>query len=152
MNELQIFFRGHEYKQCDFTVFGDVVGKGRPRFSTRNGFPQAYTPKKTADYEKQIKSAYLEKYKPMMFESGAIFLEVDVTIGVPKSESKKKKEHLIEFEEPTKKPDIDNILKIVMDALNGIAYTDDSQITHVVIHKRYGWESLITIRMWEEKR
>lgn len=136
---------------CDFTVFGEVVGKGRPRFSTRNGFPQAYTPKKTSDYEKQIKSAYLEKYQPMMFESGAVGLVVLACIGVPKSASKKKKEHLIDYELPTKKPDADNIIKVVMDALNGLAYTDDSQIVNVFIRKRYGRESFIEVHLWEVK-
>ena len=136
---------------CDFTVFGEVVGKGRPRFSTRNGFPQAYTPKKTADYEKQIKSAYLEKYQPMMFESGAVGLIILACIGVPKSASKKKQEYLIDYELPTKKPDADNIIKVVMDALNGLAYTDDSQITYISFRKRYSKEPFMEIHLWEVK-
>ena len=146
--EIKNFFRDHKSKICDLTVFGEVVGKGRPRFSTRNGYPHAYTPKKTADYEKQIKCAYLEKYKPMMFEDEALQMRVDAYFKVPESASKKKKEKLLNEEYPTKKPDIDNILKSIADALNGLAYKDDSQIVRVHVDKHWDKENKVEISIF----
>ena len=151
MNDIKHFFRGHENQICELTVFGEIVGKGRPRFSTRNGYPQAYTPKKTADYEKLIKIAYLEKYQPMIFEDDALQMRIDAYFKVPESASKKKKEKLINEEYPTKKPDIDNILKSIADALNGLAYKDDSQIVRVIVNKHWDNENKVEIAIFNAK-
>ena len=59
----------------------------------------------------------------------------------PKSASKRKKVEMLEGKiYPTKKPDIDNILKVVLDALNGLAYRDDSQVISCTVLKTYGEE------------
>lgn len=116
----------------EFTVDGEPVGKGRPRF-TRNG--HAYTPEKTADYEQLVKLYFRNKYpdfKPF---------EKDIPLSViiyahfpyPKNAGKIKRMYMI----PTKKPDSDNIAKIICDSLNGLAYHDDSQIVELTVHKKY---------------
>lgn len=120
----------------EFTVFREPQGKARPRF-TREG--RAYTPKKTANYERFVREIFLECYprwsKP---------LETDLKITVlaffepAESYSKKKKADCLEgLIRPHKKPDVDNIAKVVLDALNGLVYADDKQVTDLRVRKRY---------------
>lgn len=69
---------------------------------------------------------------------------------VPESHIKKQKEReLRNFVLPTKKPDIDNILKIIMDGLNGVAYHDDKQVVEVTIRKRYSSEPRVEVVLME---
>ena len=49
----------------------------------------------------------------------------------------------------TKKPDIDNIVKIVLDSMNRIAFKDDNQITKLEVEKKYGIEDKIQIKIEE---
>ena len=65
-------------------------------------------------------------------------LELNLYFPIPKSTRKKDVPAMRTGEiRPTKRPDLDNILKAVSDALNGIAYKDDSQIVAAVIQKFY---------------
>lgn len=50
---------------------------------------------------------------------------------------------------PTKKPDIDNIVKIVLDAMNELAFKDDTQITKLEVEKIYGIEEKLQIKIEE---
>lgn len=118
-----------------FTIPGEPYGKGRPRF-TKTG--RIYTPKKTADYERIVKREYLSQAKAQKLE-GAISATIKATCTVAKSETKKNR--LLKLAGkifPTKKPDCDNIAKTVLDALNTIAYKDDSQVVELHVYKRYG--------------
>lgn len=107
-----------------FKVVGKVIGKARPRV-TRHG---TYTPKPTRDYEDLIRSAYIESCGEML--EGELSMRIDVHRKLPKSRPKK-----ITSEPDTFKPDNSNIQKAVEDALNGIAYRDDNQITLTVCEK-----------------
>ena len=110
-----------------FIVPGEPVAKGRPRF-TKSG--HAYTPKKTASYENLVRLMYAEKYKGLSFRDDAqLICVIKAYMSVPKSKPKKyKADALSDRIRPTKRPDTDNIIKIVQDALNGVAYHDDAQI------------------------
>lgn len=130
-----------------FTVSGKPVGKERPRF-TRNG--HTYTPAKTRAAEEAVQWAYKAKYGETKFEKGIpIRIEILSFFQIPKSDSKAIKELKIQGGiKPTKKPDVDNIAKLICDALNGIAYDDDSQIVELYIKKCYtkcAPESLVSI-------
>lgn len=120
-----------------FIVPGECVPKQRPRFTTFRGHAQAYTPKKTLDYEKKVKNCYLKEYPyGMAFESEPVEIILNVYIAIPKSVSKKKRTEMLLNESPTKKNgDVDNYLKSVCDALNGVAYTDDCQIVTATVNK-----------------
>ena len=112
-----------------FTIPGEPTGKGRPRV-TKWG---CHTPEKTVLYENLIKTAYNGEML-----KGEISICVKAFYQIPKSASKKKREEMLAGEiRPTKKPDCDNVLKIIADALNGIAYHDDSQIVLATIWKEY---------------
>lgn len=106
-----------------FAVYGKPQGKARPRF-TRNG--HAYTPPNTVDYEKQIKQAYISAGGQLISDTAPIL--ICITAEFKKAKSNK-------MQTPTLKPDTDNIAKIVCDALNGIAYHDDKQITSLTVDK-----------------
>lgn len=114
-----------EAKRVEFTVPGEVMGKPRPRFA-RNG--RVYTPKKCVQYEKLIAAMYRETgCEPFC---GPIMVKVDTYRALPKSRPKK-----ATTEPDTYKPDADNVLKVVLDALNGVAYRDDSQVVVVQMTK-----------------
>lgn len=115
-----------------FTISGVPVGKGRPRFG--NG--HAYTPQKTADYEELVVWEY--KRQCGKFYEGAVVLMIFAYYPIPKSATKKNIEKMLNgIIRPTVKPDCDNVVKVIADSLNGIAYKDDSQIAELRIDKYY---------------
>lgn len=133
-----------------FKVDGEPVGKGRPKFSRRGDYVHAYTPKKTSDYEEKIKYEFLASNceRVPVYDKG-IPIKVDMTIalGIPKSYSKTKREKCrLGLIAPTKKPDVDNVLKM-LDALNGLAWHDDSQIVEVRAEKIYAEEPYLEVRI-----
>ena len=119
-----------------FIIPGTPVAKGRPRL----GKFGTYTPKKTVQYENLVQLAYMEQVN-MPPTDKALDMEIKLYFPIPKSYTKKKKEDIsagkLKF---TKKPDLDNCMKTICDALNGIAYIDDSQIYQVAIYKAYAVE------------
>jgi Holliday junction resolvase RusA-like endonuclease len=119
----------------EFEILAEPYGKGRPRF-TRGG--HAYTPEKTRAYEKLVQDEYIRQTGGGMYE-GPMEVFIKATCRVPKSGTKKDRERKLQgFILPTKKPDCDNIAKTILDALNGIAYKDDSQIVSLHVYKVYG--------------
>jgi Holliday junction resolvase RusA-like endonuclease len=121
-----------------FTVEGIPVGKGRPKFARRGNFVTAYTPKKTVDYESTVKAAGQSAMGSSEPLETPISLYLYVRVPIPASYSKKAKEACLSgLQKPTKKPDLDNILKAISDALNGICYKDDSQIVNIHVSKVY---------------
>lgn len=138
-----------------FVVPGEVVGKGRPRFSTVNGYGRAYTPKKTLSYEKSVRAAYLEEYPTGLLtwqDKEPLEMIVNAYFEIPKSASKKAKQKMLLEQFPTKKPDADNIIKSIADALNGIVYADDSQIVQATVNKWWSEESKAEIIIREVSR
>lgn len=129
-------------------VNGQPKGKARPRFSTKNCI-RAYTDKGTKDYENLVKKEYLKKYNNCMYGK-AIRMQVNAFFRIPISTSKKNRE-LMELEKTycIKKPDVDNIIKIIADALNNVAYIDDSQICEVTCVKKYSKNPRVEIILSE---
>lgn len=123
-------------RELYFIVPGPVVPKGRPRFTSTG---RTYTPKKTHDYESKVKLSYLREYPAgMAFKDEPIEIVLNVYMEIPKSVSKKKRDHMLLHEYPTQhKGDADNFLKSIADALNGVAYTDDCQICVAVVNKMW---------------
>lgn len=120
----------------DFIVDGKPQGKQRPRFSRIS--KTVYTPNKTAKYEKQIAKAYTDAGGKCIPAECYVSVSVSAFFPVPKSYSKKKREDCLERRlRPDKKPDMDNILKVVLDALNEVAYVDDKQVVELIGRKYY---------------
>ena len=133
---------------CDFEIEGKPVGKGRPRFRRIGNFVQTYTPTATADYEKLVRLRFQNAggvitEKPVRVEITAFF-------APPKSARKKQKaEMLANLILPMKKPDADNIAKIILDALNKIAYKDDSQVIELSVKKLYSEVARVSVHIEE---
>ena len=119
-----------------FFVLGKPKGKGRPRFG--NG--HSYTDAQTRAYEYQIANSYRRVAHGHRFPDD-VFIRVKIQqrMPVPKSASKRKQADMLEGKiYPSAKPDLDNVIKAVLDALNGVAYKDDSRVVGIHSCKVYG--------------
>lgn len=127
----------------EFTIPGAPIGKARPVI-TKNG---AFTPKKTASYENLVKLAY-----PGGITENAVEVSIRAFYQVPKSKSKSQRERMLAGGVwPMKKPDCDNIAKVILDALNGIAYLDDRQVVRLSVEKRYSANPRVEVCLREAK-
>lgn len=139
--------------QVIVTIECDAIGKGRPKFSTVGGYPKAYTPKKTKQQEELIKYEFIRQAGPNYTNRECpVYVSIEVGYRIPKSTSKKKTAEMLEnYDIVLKKPDLDNVVKLILDALNGIAYRDDSQI--IALDATKAWmvvpQTTITIVYYE---
>lgn len=119
------------------TIPGELRGKGRPKFSTRGGHVRAYTDAKTASAETWVRACAVEQAGAVPLEA-PVSLDIAIAVAVPASWSKRKREHALAGTlMPAGKPDLDNCIKLIADALNGIVWRDDKQIVRMVASKRY---------------
>lgn len=132
-----------------FTIPGEPKAKGRPRFNTMTG--RAYTPKNTRQYENMVRIAYSNAVGTKKID-GQIEAEIICFFSIPKSENKRRREDMLNGKIlHTKKIDCDNIAKIVLDSLNGIAYDDDKQVCKLFVLKRYGSIPCVKVNLKEAK-
>lgn len=145
----------------ELTLFGELRGKGRPRFSvartkTGHALPKAYTDRKTVEYERAIRRELIKKYgKVEQFPDDIpLGLHVVAYYQIPPSYTKKKKEACAAGTIlPTKKPDGDNILKIIADGMQRAGlFKDDKNIINWQLTKSYteGPERA-EVTLWEVK-
>lgn len=126
-----------------FVVMGEPKGKARARV-TRFG---TYTPEATVMYENLVKVEYRRQCGDYRFDDNLpLKLIVLAEFGMPAGMSKAKRLQVADGTlRPTKRPDWDNIGKIVSDALNKIAYRDDSQVVECTVSKHYSDHPKITV-------
>lgn len=118
----------------ELIIPGEPTAKQRPK----HGKGYTYTPEKTVNYENLVKVLFAEKYGQAEVLTEGLKVEIIAYFGIPKSTSKIKANAMRWGNiNPTKKPDTDNIAKIVLDALNGIAFKDDSQVVELRVVKLY---------------
>lgn len=122
-----------------FTIPGKPFGKQRPRVVNRGKFSTAYTPKETVQYENLVRLYFQQAANGKMFPDDAMLdVRIIAYYGIPKSVSKKKRKAMLEHRiRPGKKPDWDNIGKIICDSLNLVAYHDDSAVVDAQVRKFY---------------
>ncbi len=121
-----------------FTVPGAAVPKGRPKFARRGNFAVAYTPEKTVSFENLVKSRADDAMNGREMYLGPVQAVVNIYLPIPKSWPKKFKEMALAGQVGmTKKPDMDNIIKALFDAMNGIVFKDDSQVVFSMSRKIY---------------
>lgn len=124
--------------EIKFIVEGEPVGKGRPRFVRTCNGGRAVTPQKTRYYEEVVRMEYWWQCRAKFIDTDILKMHIDAYFSIPKSTSKKKTKEMIEKRiRPAKKPDADNIIKAIADALNDVAYCDDKQIVDCSISKYY---------------
>ena len=129
-----------------FVVPGVPVAKGRARM-TRAGF--AYTPGKTRDWEAHVRLAASQaSLRPY---SDAVGVEIVFALPVPKSFSAKRRAAALAGDiHPAKRPDIDNLAKAVIDAMNAVVYDDDRQIVNLRLRKVYAEVPETRVSVWLE--
>lgn len=137
-------------------VLGEPMGKQRPRATSFGGHTRIYTPSKTLSYEARFAHEFKEKYPEAKPLTGPIAVEVMAWFGLKKADYNSKgqpnKHGLAKLggeELPTKKPDLDNVLKSVLDGLNGIAFVDDSQVVNVCMAKHYDLTPRVAVTVRE---
>ena len=131
-----------------FTIPGTPVGKGRPKFARRGAFVTTYTPEKTASYENLVKVKAEEAMVGRELIAGAVAVTILLFITPPASWSNKKMLQALNHEIlPTTKPDIDNVIKGILDAMNEIVWNDDKQVVDVTVRKRYANTARATVEV-----
>ena len=122
-----------------FVIPGTPVGKGRPRFSRQGAFVRTFTPEKTASYENLVKVKAQEAMAGRQPMEGAVCVVIHLFVTPPASWSQKKQREAVSCRGifPTSKPDVDNVIKGIFDAMNEIVWKDDKQVVDVVVSKRY---------------
>ena len=125
------------------TIPGEPQGKARARtVKTKKSKTISYTPDNTVNYEALIKQIYMYEIKPKALITKPVTMLIKAYFSIPKSTTKSKRiDMLYNNIRPTKKPDADNIAKIICDALNGIAYKDDTQVVSLTVEKWYTEEN-----------
>ena len=132
----------------NFEIKEKAIGKERPRYNPKT--KRMYTPTKTSSFEEKVKWAFKAKYNVETELSTRPFKAKIIAVFEPAASlSKKKKEELLFKIDYTKKPDADNIAKIVLDSLNGLAYKDDSQVSALLVLKDYGTENKVIVELEE---
>ena len=137
-----------------FTVLGEPQGKGRARtVRLKNGKSHSYTPDATAIYENLIAVEYRRQTGGKKFPDNEMLdMRIVAYFAIPASASKKKQAQMSSSEiRPTKKPDMDNIVKVISDALNAIAFRDDSQIVDCQVRKFYSSQPRIVVSIHTAK-
>ena len=122
----------------EFTVYGSPVPQGRPKFYRRGGHVGVYDPVKSKDWKSEVRWQAIENKVKIL--EGPLIMNLYFYLPRPKSLPKKVLHH-------TKKPDVDNLVKAIKDALRDICYHDDSQITQLFASKEYGTEPRVEINI-----
>jgi len=120
-----------------FEVPGKPQGKRRARFFRAGHFIKSHADPQTVNYETFIREMFCLAYPGFMPLEGALGVEIKACCGMPKAS--KKKRALMESGElrPATKPEPDNIAKVVLDALTGLAFKNDSQVVTLIVKKTY---------------
>lgn len=122
--------------EIKFTVPGQPVPQGRPRFTTKP-FVRSYDPPKSAKYKNKVKK-FAEKIAPEKPLQGELYAEILIFKETLKSFNKTKKAAAeARTLRPTTKPDADNYAKGILDAVKGIIWEDDGQVVDLVTRKFY---------------
>lgn len=130
-----------------FSVNGEPIAKQRPKVVNTCGFAHAYTPQKTLDYEHYVAWCFTQSYPNATPLTQPLEVEIIFSFGLNKNDytpkGKLTKNGLKKLNGelfPTTKKDVDNLIKSVLDGLNGIAYKDDKQVIKIKAFKTYSEE------------
>jgi Holliday junction resolvase RusA-like endonuclease len=112
-----------------FNIFGEPYPKGRPKARVRGQHAQIYTPPETRAATDNFQAQAL-KYKPETPLKGPLIVQITYLKKKPESYTKKHNDW-------DKKPDLDNLAKLTLDAMNGIFFYDDAQIVKLILEKGF---------------
>jgi Holliday junction resolvase RusA-like endonuclease len=141
-----VYHDAPESNPITISLQGAPQGKGRARAFVRGGHVGHYTPEKTRTYEGMIRTAAMDEIAGRLPFDEPVEFVLRAVFPVPASWSERKRQMAITGDiKPGKKPDLDNIAKAWNDALNGVAYRDDSLICRMMLDKRYGPQALVVV-------
>lgn len=124
--------------QC--VINGNPKGKDRPRFFQKFGRVQVVTPKATHDYEEYVAQCWRNQCGYHCYQRGVpLAVTVEAYFAIPKTVPHQVGDPVL------KCPDADNIAKIILDGLNGVAYEDDASICELHVYKQYAWEPCVVV-------
>lgn len=148
-------------RTIELEILGEPMGKQRPRVAKIGGFARAYTPKETVNYESMVVDAFKKSGQEPFKVGQQLRCQITAYFQIPKAcyrfhKKTNTTDLTLEGEKmlkgdlrPIKKPDCDNIGKIILDALNGIAFHDDSQIVTLEVYKYYSERPKVYVDIWE---
>lgn len=130
----------------NFHIKGEPMGLERTKFARAGQYGHVYTPARSQNYKKlvaasykasiPVKDRYIENDGPLY--RGPVKVTIWAFYKIPKSTSKKAAADMRSNKvKPLKKPDLDNVIKIILDGLNGVAYEDDKQVVQITAYKVY---------------
>lgn len=129
-----------------FLIPGKPKGKDRPRFNTTT--KAVHTTSATRAYEQTVRWSYISATSAEnRMHTGQCRVEIEAVFSIPTSWKVAQKQQARNGEITPGKPDCDNIAKAVLDALNGIAYKDDAQVTELIVKKRYGEKAHVAVKI-----
>lgn len=131
-----------------FFVPGKPQGKGRGRVIRINGHGAIKTPEKTVAYEFLVAHAAGLAMDGAALIDGPCAVSLDIACQIPASWPKRRQLAAVEGRERvTTKPDVDNVLKSVLDGMNGVVWRDDVQVVMLTAHKRYARTPGVTVEV-----
>lgn len=130
-----------------FIINAEPTGKARHRSMILNGRIHTYNTRKNTSYEKLVQEEYQKQANGIYFTQD-LEVVIEAYFRIPTSWSKKKKQEAIDrLIKPEVKPDCDNISKIILDSLNGVAYKDDKIVTALHTYKYYSSTPRVVVTM-----
>ena len=142
----------------EIVIYGEPVPQGRPKFASFGGHVHAYDPVKSKNYKQLVRfwvTQYLKKLDGFKPYENALCVDLTFYLGIPASWSKQKRIQASQgVIRPTSKRlgDLDNIVKAILDANNGLLWVDDAIITDLSVKKRYTAElARVVLKVTEVK-
>lgn len=146
MQELEVTDTG-DIRLIKFSVYGTPFGKQRPKFARKGKFTIAYTQEETVLHEEKVKVCFLDIAKGKKFtQKQPLDIRIIAYYPIPKRVSKKRLNEMLEYRmRPVVKPDLDNVAKLICDALNGLAWHDDNAIVDMQVRKFYSTQPRVEV-------
>jgi len=132
-----------------FVVQGQPHGKGRPRASTRGGFVRLYTDEKTRTYEELVAVQARAAMGAAEMLTTPTAVRITAFYYMPLSWSKKKRQQAMLGQIVPGKPDLDNISKSILDAVQGIVIDDDKNVIKLTVEKRFAFQPRVEVHIYE---
>ena len=117
-----------------FTIPIEAQSKQRARTFIRNGKSCTFTPKKTVNFENFVKM-YVNSQPHKYYDSELLFMSIKIFLPLPKA--KYRKRNPVDEQFCKGRRDLDNMVKSIKDALQGVLYKNDNQICEMYLAKYY---------------
>ena len=149
--------KGEDGRYMEIVIYGEPVPQGRPKFARIGNHVHAYDPEKSKTYKQLVRfwvTQHLKKIDDWKPFENALCVDLTFYLGIPTSWSKQKR---IQAAQGVIRPivrngDIDNMVKAILDANNGLLWVDDCIITDLSARKRYTGElARVVIKITEVK-